>query len=120
MSPTGWTRRYLHAIRGSPPHAWPALYNKAPGGHLDKLVSLGGVTFEGDRTVRMMGDKRDAVGRPLPKRVAGPERCQDVDGLPFALVLKRAGAPGGLSPTEVEHPVPSQAPPPVQSRLSLS
>ena len=59
-------------------------------------------------------------GPPLPKRVAGPERCQGVDGLPFALVLERAGAHGDLSPTEVEHPVPSQVPPPVHSGPSLS
>ena len=36
----------------------------------------------------------DAVGRPLPKRVAAPERCQEVDGLPFALVLEPTGAHG--------------------------
>ena len=103
-----------------PRHAWLALYNKTEGDHLDKLVNLGVIKFDGDWTVRMMGDNRDAVGRVLPKRVAGPERCQEVDGLPFALVLERAGAHGNLSATEVEDPVPSQAPPPVQGKLSLS
>ena len=109
-----------HVNRGLPPHAWLALYNKTPGDHLGKLVRLGVIKFDGDCTVRMMDDNRDAVGRPLPKRVAGPERCQEADGLPFALVLERVGAHGDLSPTEVEHPVPSQVPPPVNSRLSLS
>ena len=103
-----------------PPRAWLALYNKTEGGHLDQLVSLGVIKFDGGWTVRMMGDNRDAVGRALPKRVAGPERCEEADGLPFALVLERAGAHGDRSPTEVEHPVPSQAPAPVQGNLSLS
>ena len=84
------------------------------------LVSLGDIKFDGDWTVRMMGDNRAAVGRAPPKRVAGPERCEDADGLPFDLVLERAGAHGDLNRTEVEHPVPSHVPPPVQGRLSLS
>ena len=68
----------------------------------------------------MMGENRDAVGRPLPKRVAGPERCQEADGLPFARVLERVGAHANRSPTEVEHPVHSQVPPPVQGKLNVS
>ena len=38
----------------------------AGGDHLDKLVNLGVIQFDGDRTVRMMADNRHAVGRPCP------------------------------------------------------
>ena len=75
-----------HCNKGLPPVPFAELYDKTPGDHLAKLVSLGIVKLDDEWAIRLMGSSARPGG---PERDDAPEDADtDPNALPFALVMQ--------------------------------
>ena len=94
-----------HMNRGLPPLALYALWHKAPGDYIDKLVHLGLISLDDLTRLRYLGSSQRTAGEQRLRSVIGAEPVAGA-GQPLAFVVEGRGTTV-FSPAEATLPVPA-------------